>query len=65
MIHVKMADHCGQVKVEDAHKTIQRLERETGKKWKMDYSSELKDDDPEFPHAAELSRGHCWIVRVL
>jgi len=56
-------DHIGQVKVEDANKEIQRLEKETKKKWKMDFSEYLTDDDEDFPHPMELSRGHCWVVR--
>lgn len=58
----KVEDHYGAIKVEDARKTIERLEKETKKKWVMDYSSYMRDDDPNFPFPIELPRGHCWIV---
>jgi len=62
-IYRRVEDHAGQVKTEDAYKTIQRLEKQTGKKWMMDYSDTLEDNDVDYPHPVELSRGYCWIVR--
>lgn len=57
-----MTNHNGQFKVEDAPKEIARLEKTTNKKWKMDFSEYLTDNDKDFPHPIELSRGYCWIV---
>ena len=54
----------GQVKVEDANKEITRLEKETKKKWRMDFSQLMKEVDGEIPYPVELSRGYCWIVQV-
>ena len=61
-IYRSIENHKGQVKVEDANKRIQELEKETKKKWKMDFTPYLKDDDKDFPHPLELSRGFCWLV---
>jgi len=61
-IYRKVEDHRGEAKVEDARKEVERLEKETKKKWKLDFSNYLRDDDPDFPHPIELGRGKCWIV---
>lgn len=64
-LHTLVSKNVGQVKVEDAKKEIDRLEKQTKKKWRMDFSEFMEEaDDTEFPYPVELSRGYCWIVQV-
>ena len=64
LLTTTVSRNMGQVKVEDANKEITRLEKETKKKWRMDFSQLMKEVDGEIPYPVELSRGYCWIVQV-
>jgi len=58
--------HVGQMRAESAPKEIERLERQTGRKWRTDKSPFLycEDETDENVHnPCELSEGFVWVVR--
>lgn len=59
--------HIGQVRVENAQQEIRRLNAQTSKKWKADFSDYLfcEDETDEHIHnPCRRDKGYCWIVTI-
>jgi len=61
-IYRTMSNHIGQMKRNESQDEIDRLNKETSKKWKRDFSYFLEDDDVENPFPSKLAQGNCWVV---
>lgn len=58
----RMEDNIGQVKESEAQVEIDRLNKQTGRVWRRDYTEYLEDDDQFRNGPSKLSDGYCWIV---
>jgi hypothetical protein len=63
--YCEMIETIGQMDTTSAKVHIQRMQEQTGLKWRMDFSEYLfcvDETDEDVHNPAELGEGNCWVV---
>ena len=64
-LYTEVSNNIGQVSIEDAQKEIERLNKQSNKKWRVDTSTYMfvwDETDDDVCNPCELSEGYVWIT---